>query len=291
MTQTQKTISLCVIGKPNAGKSSLLNKILGEKLSIVTPKVQTTRTIITGIVTLDDCQIIIIDTPGIFTPAKTLERAMVKKAWAGLNGVDSVIFIADSTKKFDDITLNIFSTLKERKIKPILLLNKIDLKNSIGDLLEEEAKTIFENPVIFKISALLGEGIDSIIKEITSRAKNSPWLYDKDDMTTLPMRFLASEITREKLFLELEEELPYNLTVETESWEEKKDKSVKINQAIIVSKKSHKPMIIGKHGSKIKQIGLAARIEIEKFFGMRVHLFLFVKVRPDWEENPAFYEI
>lgn len=286
----QKTISLCIIGKPNAGKSSLLNKIIGEKLSIVTPKVQTTRSIITGIVTIEDCQLILIDTPGIFEPSKNLERAMVRCAWSSLNNVDLVMVIIDSTKKLDDMIITILSRLQELKIKPIILLNKTDLKKTLSSDLEKSMKEYCENLMIFKISALLGDNVDSLVKYICSLAKQSPWLYAEDDITNLPMKFLASEITREQLFLNLHEELPYNLTVETEIWQENKDKSIKIHQVIVVARESHKIIILGKKGALIKEIGINARLEMEKFFGIKFHLFLFVKVRPLWEERSEFYE-
>lgn len=287
----KRLINFCVIGKPNAGKSSLTNRLLGEKLSIVTPKVQTTRTAITGIVTIGNCQAVIIDTPGLFEPSRTLERNMVKKAWSSLSGADEVVFIADSTKKFDDSIFKIFKSLKAKNIKPIILLNKKDLKNNIADSLEMESKEFFGEIDIFKISALSGEGVEPFVKEIISRAKESPWLYEEDDITTLPSKFIASEITREKLFLALDEELPYGLTVETESWTEGKDGSLKINQSIIVAKKSHKNIIVGAGGSMVKNVGSSARKEMEKFFGKKIHLFLFVKIRPDWEENPAYYSV
>ena len=228
----QKTISVCVIGKPNAGKSSLLNHVIGQKISIVTPKVQTTRSQITGIITIKDTQIIMLDTPGIFEPKKQLERAMVRCAWSSLHGVD--------------------------------------------------------NPKIFKISALSGAGIDELLKYLCSIATNSPWQYEKDDITTSPMRFLAAEITRERLFLNLHEELPYNMTVQTETWEEKNG-ALYIHQAIIVARENHKMMILGKNGAKIKEISSMARLEMEKSFETKVHLFLFVKVRELWENMPEFY--
>lgn len=300
-SNSQKAISVCVIGKPNAGKSSLLNKIIGHKISIVTPKVQTTRSIITGVVTLNDTQLIIFDTPGIFEPKKKLERAMVRCAWSSLNDADMVLLIIDSTKEVDDATRQIIKRLQSLKIKPVILLNKIDLKSNHIQKIEQDLNEFFTdsiyatdtkssaNPVIFKISALSGLGIDKLLNHITGQAKISPWLYEEDDMTNLPMRFLASEITREQLFLHLNEELPYNLTVQTETWEELKDKSVKINQVIVVAKDNYKTIILGKNGAKIKQIGTNARHEIEKVLGLKAHLFLFVKVREAWESNPEFY--
>ncbi len=290
--QAQKTISICIVGKPNAGKSSLLNRIIGQKLSIVTPKVQTTRSIITGVVTIKDTQLILFDTPGIFEPKKQLEKAMVRCAWSSLNGADIVALIIDSTRKLDDQIIKILERLKALKMVPAFLLNKVDLINSNSDNIEnteQYLKEQFPQSNIFKISALSGEGVDGLLSYICDKASISPWLYGEDEMTNLPMRFISSEITREQLFLQLHEELPYNLTVQTEAWEELKDKSVKINQVIVVSRDNYKSMILGKHGARIKEIGTNARQEIEAFFGFKVHLFLFVKVRELWENNPEFY--
>ena len=286
----QKTVSVCIIGKPNVGKSSLLNKIIGQKISIVTPKVQTTRSMITGIVTLDDTQIIMFDTPGIFMPSGRLEKSMVRCAWSSLNSADIVMLVIDVTQKFDQFTISILERLRQLKIQPIFLLNKIDLGLKYIANIENYLQEHFQDNQIFKISALTGKNIDKLVSYIISKAKNSPWLYEEDDMTNLPMRFLASEITREQLFLKLYEELPYRLSVQTEQWEENKNKSVKIHQVIIVSRQNYKTIILGKNGSMIKEIGSKARLEMENFFGCKIHLFLFVKVRELWEETQEFYD-
>lgn len=287
--QIQKTISLCIIGKPNAGKSSLLNKIIGQKISIVTPKVQTTRSIITGVITIGDTQIITFDTPGIFEAKKHLEKAMVRCAWSSLNSADVIMLIIDSTKSIDQAILQILDRLKTLRITPIFLLNKIDLEREEFANNEKYLAESFKEAKIFKLSALSGKGVDKLLSYVRAQAKPTPWLYEKDDLTNLPMRFLASEITREQLFLNLHEELPYNLTVETEKWQEHKDGSVKINQVIIVSRNNYKTIILGKNGSKIKEIGSTARLEIEKCLGIRAHLFLFVKVRELWDSSPEYY--
>jgi len=288
--QHQKTISVCIIGRPNSGKSTLLNRVIGEKLSIVTPKVQTTRSIITGIITLKDTQVILYDTPGIFEPKGTLEKAMVRCAWSSLHNADIVMLIIDSLKPVDDITHDILDKLRSLNIIPVFLLNKIDVPskylNEINDFLTEN----YPDSLFFPISALSGKNIDGLLEYITSKAKISPWLYAEDDITDLPMRFIAAEITREQLFLNLQQELPYKLTVQTEKWEELKDKSVKINQVIVVSREGYKTIILGKNGSKIKEIGAKSRMQMEKFFGFPVHLFLFVKVRELWENNQEFYQ-
>ena len=285
----QKTVSVCIIGKPNAGKSSLLNYLIGQKLSIVTPKVQTTRSIITGVITLDDTQIILFDTPGIFEAKKQLERAMVRCAWSSLNSADIVMLIMDSTKKLDHMTEQIFARLKSLKIEPVLLLNKIDLSSKEIENTKSHLNEIFPEAPRFEISAISGKGVSSLTSYIKGHAKSVPWVFEEDDITNLPLRFLAAELTREQLFLKLHEELPYNLTVQTERWEENKDGSVKINQIIVVARSNHKMMILGKAGNMIKEIGSSARTEMEKSFGFKVHLFLFVKVRELWESNPEFY--
>lgn len=287
--QEQKLISVCIIGKPNAGKSTLLNKIIGQKISIVTPKVQTTRSIITGIVTMNDTQLILFDTPGIFEAKKKLEKAMVKCAWSSLNSADIVVLILDSGTKIDKMMDTIISRLKELGKRVVFLLNKIDLNSKhYLDNLNYLIKN-FPDSEKFNISALTGKGVDSFIEFLKKNAKKTNWLYESDDMTNLSMRFLASEITREQLFLNLHQELPYNLTVENESWTTQKNGSVKVNQVIIVSKEGYKNMIIGKKGEKIKEIGTKARMNIEELLGIKIHLFLFVKVRKTWEDNPDLY--
>ncbi|WP_417905603.1 GTPase Era [Candidatus Tisiphia endosymbiont of Micropterix aruncella] len=286
---SQKTITICIIGKPNAGKSSLLNKLIGQKISIVTNKVQTTRSIITGIVTIKDTQLIILDTPGIFEPKKQLEKAMVRCAWSSLHGVDIVLLIIDSTKPIDQFTLQILKKLQNLKINLIFLLNKIDIPSKYIEEIENIIRSQFIDANIFKISVLNGENINNLLSYIQSQAKRSPWLYEEDDVTNLPMRFLAAEITREQLFLNLHQELPYNLTVQTEMWQENNDKSIKIHQVIVVSKNSYKTIILGKNGCKIKEIGSKARIEMQLAFDCKIHLFLFVKVRELWENDPHSY--
>ncbi|WP_342259444.1 GTPase Era [Candidatus Tisiphia endosymbiont of Metellina segmentata] len=285
----QKTISLCIIGKPNAGKSSLLNKLIGQKISIVTNKVQTTRSIITGIVTIKDTQLIILDTPGIFEPKKQLEKAMVRCAWSSLHGVDLVLLIIDSTKPIDQFTLQILKKLQTLKINLIFLLNKIDSPSEYLEEIENTLKSQFIDNYILKTSVLSGKNINKLLNYIQSQAKESPWLYEEDDVTNLPMRFLAAEITREQLFLNLHQELPYNLTVQTEMWQENNDKSIKIHQVIVVSKNSYKTIILGNNGCKIKEIGSKARIEMQLAFDCKIHLFLFVKVRELWENDPLSY--
>ncbi|ABE05260.1 GTPase Era [Rickettsia bellii] len=288
--QIQKTVSVCIIGRPNSGKSTLLNRIIGEKLSIVTPKVQTTRSIITGIITLNDTQIILYDTPGIFEPKGTLEKAMVRCAWSSLHSADIVMLIIDSLKPLDSITHDILNKLRSLNVVPVFLLNKIDVESKYIDDTKAFLAENYSDSLLFPISAISGENVDKLLEYITSKAKIAPWLYEEDDITDLPMRFIAAEITREQLFLGLQQELPYKLTVQTEKWEELKDKSVKINQIIVVSRESYKTIILGKNGSKIKELGAKSRMQMQQFFGFPVHLFLFVKVQELWEDNSDYYE-
>ncbi|HJD61193.1 MAG TPA: GTPase Era [Rickettsia endosymbiont of Columbicola hoogstraali] len=286
----QKTVSVCIIGRPNSGKSTLLNRIIGEKLSIVTPKVQTTRSIITGIITLKDTQIILYDTPGIFEPKGTLEKAMVRCAWSSLHSADIVMLIIDSLKPLDSITHDILNKLRSLNVVSVILLNKIDVDSKYLDDTKSFFIEQYPDSLLLPISAISGENVNKLLEYITSKAKIAPWLYEEDDITDLPMRFIAAEITREQLFLGLQQELPYKLTVQTEKWEELKDKSVKINQVIVVSRESYKTIILGKNGSKIKELGMKSRKQIEQFFGFPVHLFLFVKVRELWEDNLDYYQ-
>jgi GTP-binding protein Era len=289
MIKELKGAILVISGPSGCGKSTLLNKIIGQRISIVTPKVQTTRSIITGVVTIGDTQLILFDTPGIFKAKKRLEKAMVKCAWSSLNSADIIVLILDSGAKIDEMMDTIILRIKELGKKVVFLLNKIDLHPKYYlDNLNYLIKNCPDSHK-FNISALTGHGIDGFIEFLKNNAQKANWLYEKDDITNLSMRFLASEITREQLFLKLHQELPYNLTVENESWQNKSDGSVKINQTIIVSKESYKNMIIGQKGEKIKEIGTKARINIEELLGVKIHLFLFVKVRKSWEENPELY--
>lgn len=286
----QKFSQITIIGRPNAGKSTLLNKFIGQKIAIVTPKVQTTRSSISGIVTKEDTQLVFVDTPGIFSANTKLERAMVRCAWSHVTGADEVIFLIDSCKEFDDQSKDIAKKLSQKGINPIFVVNKIDKKKSDAEKVIGVIKEIYEEAKIFSISALKGENIDELENYLISRAANRPWLYEEDDITNISTKFLASEITREQLFLQMQEELPYKLTVEAEAFENLEDGSIKINQVIIVSRKNYKAMILGNKGARIKNIGTKARQELSKVLGVKVHLFLFVKVREDWDNKPASFE-
>jgi GTP-binding protein Era len=282
---------ICIIGKPNAGKSTLLNTIIGQKISIVTPKVQTTRSSITGITTIDDTQLVFIDTPGIFSPKKKLEKAMVRAAWSSIIGSDFVSVIVDSTRHIDDDIKRIFSYLNEQKIQPIILLNKTDLaKDEQISAVKAEVNSITEPRKIFEISALKGTNCNELTDYLIANCPESEWLYAEDEVTNAPMRFLSSEITREQLFLNLSQELPYNLTVETEKWQELQNKECIIHQVIYVSRDSHKMIVLGHKGKMIRKISENSRKEIESALDIKAHLYLFVKVRANWEDNPLMYE-
>ncbi len=287
---SQKLITVSIVGKPNAGKSTLLNKLIKQKLSIVTSKVQTTRTIITGVITCDDTQMIILDTPGIFEPKKTLERAMVRCAWSSIAGADLAAVLIDSTRNIDEKTLEIIRRLNALNSNILIILNKIDLKASKYLATLEELNKEFPDLNKICISASTGTNIVKLENYFKDQAKLSNWHYKDDDLTNLPMRFIAAEFTREQLFMNLEQELPYNLTVESEIYKELPDGSLKLHQVIIVSRESHKSIILGKKGEMIKRVGTCARQNISEFLDQKVHLFLFVKVRKNWDENAQNYE-
>ena len=286
-----KAAFIAIIGAPNAGKSTLLNQIIGSKISIVTPKVQTTRSTLKAIYLKEETQLVFVDTPGIFTPKRTLEKAIVETAWSGLEGIDEVLVIIDATKNFCGDLEIILEKLKVKKITPILVINKTDIvtKEKLSRIVAE-AKDIFSFKEIFTISALMKNGVEELLNYLCLAAPEHEWYFPEDQLTTTSMRVIASEITREKLFLSLSDELPYNLTVETETWEEQKNGSIKINQVIYVSKDTHKQIVLGRKGEMIKKIGTLARKNIEEMVENKVHLFLFVKVRENWTKDPERYK-
>lgn len=283
--QLQKSSIISIVGKPNAGKSTLLNKVIGQRISIITPKVQTTRNMIRGIVTKGDTQLVFIDTPGIFEPKKALEKAMVRAAWSSISGADFVLLIIDCTHEIDDVQKVMISRIREHTNNLIVLLNKIDIAKNSLDHIKQSIYDLLSEVTVFDISAEKGDGVDKLISFLIANSPKNHWLYEEDDITTLPLRFLAAEITREQLFLSLKQELPYNLTVETETWEEFSNGSVKIRQAIIVSRETYKTIILGKNGSMIKAIGQKSRQNIEEHLSIKAHLFLFVKVRENWDAD------
>jgi GTPase len=280
---------VALVGAPNAGKSTLLNQMVGAKVSIVTPKVQTTRTRITGIAIEEKTQLVFVDTPGIFTKTKRrLERAMVASAWAGAADADQVVVVVDGTKKgIGDDVRRILAGLAEAKRPAILALNKVDLIKR-PELLPRAAQLnqAFPFAETFMISAETGDGVPDLKKHLAGLMPEGPWLFADDDLSDLSERLLAAEVTREQLFLNLHDELPYDLMVETESWKDFKDGSVKIQQVIYVRRDSQKAIVLGKGGATAKAIGAQARRVLEAQLGRRVHLFLFVKVRDNWIDDP-----
>ncbi len=287
---------VALVGAPNAGKSTLLNRMVGAKLAIVTPKVQTTRTRMLGIAVSGAAQLIYVDTPGIFEPKRRLERAMVRAAWRGAADADLVLVLVDAHRRpVDKDTARIIAGLKAAKRRAVLVLNKIDLVRR-PRLLELSARlnSVGGGPEglftdTFMVSATGGDGVADLIAFLTEAVPAGPWLYPEDQLSDLPERLLAAERTREQLFLLLHQELPYAIAVETEEWEQFQDGSVKISQVIYVQRKSQKPIVLGRGGSLIKKAGAAARAELETLFGFRVHLMLHVKVREDWIDRPDYY--
>ena len=275
-----------IIGAPNAGKSTLVNQLTGSKVSIVSQKVQTTRARIRAIAMEGCTQIVLIDTPGIFKPRRMLDKAMVANAWGGAGDADAVVFLVDGRPGVTDESKEIMAQLKSTGTKALLVINKIDLM-ARDKLLETaqafNAELAFEQT--FMVSALNGSGTADLKKAVAAKMPPGPWLYPEDQVADLQLRFMAAEMTREKIYERLHEELPYSSTVETEGWEERKDGSVKIDQVIYVERDSQKAIVLGKRGAQVKIIGQLARADMEKEFERKVHLFLFVKVRENWTED------
>jgi GTP-binding protein Era len=286
MTVTQ--CGFCaIIGAPNAGKSTLVNQLAGSKVSIVSHKVQTTRARLRAIFMEGSSQVIVVDTPGIFDPKRKLDEAMVENAWSGSAEADVTVLLADARLGRNDDVMRIIDGLKKNGTKALLALNKVDLlRREVLLEISKRFNEAYEFSDTFMISALKGSGVDDLRKKIASLMPTGPWLYPEDRAADVQLRFLASEVTREKIYLRLHEELPYASTVETETWEEQKDGSVKIGQVIYVERDSQKAIVLGKGGQMIKLLGQLAREELEKSFERRVHLFLFVKVRENWMEDP-----
>ncbi len=284
---------VALIGAPNSGKSTLLNALVGAKVSIVSRKVQTTRARVLGIAIESGAQIVFVDTPGIFAPRKRLDRAMVAAAWQGADDADLVAVLVDAyanVRTTDRETQAIVAQLKESGRKAVLVLNKVDLVNppqllGLADRLNREG--IFTD--VFMVSALTGDGVGDLRKHFAKAMPAGPWLFPEDQISDMPDRLLAAELVREQLFEQLHQELPYALTVETEAWEERKDGSVKIDATIFVQRDSQRAIVLGKGGERIKTVGAKARKGLEALFERRVHLFLFVKVREKWQDDPERY--
>ena len=283
---------IAILGAPNVGKSTLLNHMVGTKVSIVSPKVQTTRARVLGICMEGDSQLVFVDTPGIFAPRRRLDRAMVAAAWGGAANADKVLLLVDSVKGLDGDTRRIVDGLKKggRGRQCLLALNKVDLvkKPALLRLAAElDGEGTFSDT--FMVSALTGDGVGDLLAHLAATAPEGPWHFPEDQISDMPQRLLAAEITREKLYLQLHKELPYATTVETEAWTAQDDGSVRIEQVIFVERQSQKAIVLGKGGRRIKALGAAARSELEKILERRVHLFLFVKVRGKWGDDPERY--
>jgi len=282
---------VAIVGAPNAGKSTFVNAAVGTKVSIVTHKVQTTRSRIVGIRIDGQSQVVFVDTPGIFEPKRRLDRAMVDAAWAGADDADMVLLLVDATRGVDKDLRLILTRLEDHKRRVMVALNKVDAVSK-GDLLPLTSVLSLSPAVeeIFYISALKGEGMPELLSLLAERVRPGPWLYPADQVSDLPMRQLAAEIVREKIFLRLHQELPYQVAVETEMWTQiEGENAVRIDQVIYVARDGHKPIVLGKGGRTIKDIGMAARLELEEILECKVHLFLHVKVRPGWLDDPARY--
>lgn len=282
---------VAILGAPNVGKSTLLNRLVGTKVSIVSPKVQTTRRRIIGISMVDEAQILFVDTPGIFTAKKRLERAMVQAAWAAAADADLCLFLVDAKRGLDADSTSVLEGLRNSRRAPVLVVNKIDLvpRERLLPLVKSLNETLAFDAT-FLVSAETGDGCPALLAAVAERLPPGPWLYPEDQLSDLSNRALAAEITREKLFIQLHQELPYSITVETEAWAEAPDGAeIRIDQVIYVQRPSQKGIVLGKGGRQIKSIGEAARLELEQILEARVHLFLFVKVRERWQEDAERY--
>ncbi|MGL9617188.1 GTPase Era [Bradyrhizobium sp. U531] len=281
---------VALIGAPNVGKSTLVNALVGAKVTIVSRKVQTTRALIRGIVIENNSQIILVDTPGIFLPKRRLDRAMVSTAWSGAHDADLVCVLLDAKTGIDEEAEAILTKAASVNHDKILVINKVDLVQREKLLaLAQAANERMKFARTFMIAAISGDGVDDIRKTLAEMVPPGPYLYPEDQMSDAPMRQLAAEITREKIYQKLHQELPYQSTVETDKWEERKDKSVRIEQTIFVERESQRKIVLGKGGATIKSIGADSRKELMQILDVPVHLFLFVKVRENWGDDPDRY--
>lgn len=282
---------VAIIGAPNAGKSTLVNRLVGAKVTIVSRKVQTTRMNVRGIVTQGANQIVLIDTPGIFAPRRRLDRAMVGAAWSGAQDADLIVLMVDAERGMDEDLERILDRLADVRTPMLLVLNKVDRlgdKSALLPLIDAiKNRASFEE--VLMLSALNGDGVDILMSEIGKRLPEGPWHFPEDDISDLPMRLLAAEMTREKIYDRLHQELPYAITVETSDWKTLKNKSVRIEQTIYVERDSQRKIVLGKGGQSVKAISSETRAELSRMLGVPVHLFLFVKVRENWADDPARY--
>jgi GTPase len=281
-----------VLGEPNVGKSTLVNRLVGTKVSIVSPKVQTTRSRVIGIALAGASQILLVDTPGLFQPRHRLDQAMVAAAWEGAAGADEIVLLVDGARGKLEGAAGVIEWLRARNRRAVLVLNKVDAldkRRLLAVAARLDAEGVFAP--VFMISALTGDGVSDLLDWLAAAMPPSPWLYPEDQVSDMPARILAAEITREKLFWALHQELPYSIAVETETWADRDDASVRIDQTIYVERDAHRPIVIGKGGHRLKRVGEMARKEMQDVFECRVHLFLNVKVREKWREDPNFLRL
>jgi GTP-binding protein Era len=288
---TQRCGIVAVLGAPNAGKSTLVNALVGQKVAIVSPKAQTTRARLMGIALEGDAQMILVDTPGIFTPGRRLDRAMVKAAWEGADDSDRVLLVIDAAAKIGPKVEQVIAGVEARPEKRILVLNKVDIAKKAELLnLAQMLQDRLSPEQIFFISASTGDGVADLKKHLATSMPEGPWHYPEDQLTDATDRMVAAELTREQLYLQLHKELPYSAVVVTEKWEDQANGSAAINQQIVVERESQKAIVVGKGGSRLKAIGSAAREAISEHLGRKVHLYLHVKVNPKWGEDKGLYE-
>jgi len=290
MTQTQHCGLVAVVGAPNAGKSTLVNALVGQKVAIVSPKAQTTRTKLLGVAIQDDTQILLVDTPGIFEPQRRLDRAMVAAAWTGTEGADLIALVVDGKGGIGSKVERIAEALKDRREPKILILNKVDIADKPKLLLHaEKLNALMPFADTWFVSAQTGDGLPELKSALAKAMPAGPWHYPEDQVSDATERALASEVTREQLYLQLHAELPYASTVETEKYSEREDGSVEIHQQILVERPTQRAIILGKGGQRIKEIGARARTELASILGSPVHLYLHVKVKPGWDEDRDVY--
>jgi len=287
---TQRCGLLAVVGAPNAGKSTLVNALVGQKVAIVSPKAQTTRARLMGVAIEGEAQLLLVDTPGIFAPRRRLDRAMVAAAWGGTEGADLIALVVDAKAGFTTRIEMLVDQVKQRSEPKLLILNKVDVTPKEGLL---ELATVLNERLapeaIFMISATTGDGVADLKRALADRMPEGPWHFPEDQVSDVTDRMLAAEVTREQLYHQLHAELPYDSAVETEKYEERRDGSVAIHQQILVARESQRAIVLGKRGARLKEIGSRARAELSELLGHKVHLFLHVKVKPDWEEDRSLY--
>lgn len=291
MSDPQRCGTVAIVGAPNAGKSTLTNALVGQKVAIVSNKVQTTRTRLMGIAVEGATQLLLIDTPGIFAPRRRLDRAMVRAAWEGASGADVIALVVDAKTGFRGDAATILQALSVRREPRLLVLNKVDISDK-GRLLElaTHANAVTPFAETFFVSAETGDGVPDLKRALAAKLPEGQWHYPEDQVSDATTRLMAAEMTREQLYRQLHAELPYAAAVETEKWEDRKDGSTVIHQQILIERDSQKAIVLGKGGARLKEIGSAARAEIATLTGRKVHLFLHVKVKPDWAEDRQVYQ-